>query len=313
MNNEVVEVSTSQISEHSLQSEFSPDMSKRKWRDFLVSVTKEGILQPLIVTKGFRVIDGKHRLRAAKELGIESVRVIIDDIPEDKIPSYITNTKLQRDDLKRGQKAALVIRLFYEEERQKAKASYRDNVGRPKESFPGLETNKQHVHVELAKKAGIGKSSMANLLAVYRNRADLFEQVFNGTISINKAYTQMKADEEPEQVDEESPLETERQVVEYLRKQEERLPQIDESKPLNSLDNRLIQMRKNLLSTAVEVLDESDKLNETTKEIKESVLHQAAAMAKACTLLLGQNSKSSKKAETLALIYELFNQIEEED
>lgn len=316
MNNEVVEVSTSQISEHSLQSEFSPDMSKRKWRDFLVSVTKEGILQPLIVTKGFRVIDGKHRLRAAKELGIESVRVIIDDIPEDKIPSYITNTKLQRDDLKRGQKAALVIRLFYEEERQKAKERQRESgeiYGNGKEKvFPNLETPK-HVHVELAKKAGIGKSSMANLLAVYRNRPDLFEQVFNGTISINKAYTQMKADEEPEQVDEESPLETERQVVEYLRKQEERLPQIDESKPLNSLDNRLIQMRKNLLSTAVEVLDESDKLNETTKEIKESVLHQAAAMAKACTLLLGQNSKSSKKAETLALIYELFNQIEEED
>lgn len=31
----------------------------------------------------------------------------------------------------------------------------------------------------LAKKAGIGKSSMANLLAVYRNRHDLFERVFN--------------------------------------------------------------------------------------------------------------------------------------
>src|SRR5699024_2416249 len=87
-----------------------------------------------------------------------------------------------------GQRAAIVIRLFYEEERQKAKASYRDNVGRPKESFPNLETPK-HVHVELAKKAGIGKSSMANLLAVYRNRPDLFELVFDGSYTINKAYT----------------------------------------------------------------------------------------------------------------------------
>jgi hypothetical protein len=50
-------------------------------------------------------------------------------------------------------------------------------------------------HEILAKKAGIGKSSMANLLAVYRNRPDLFERVFNGEISINKAYTQMKADD----------------------------------------------------------------------------------------------------------------------
>lgn len=53
----------------------------------------------------------------------------------------------------------------------------------------------ERTDVALAKKAGIGKSSMANLLAVYRNRPDLFEQVFNGEISINKAYTQMKADD----------------------------------------------------------------------------------------------------------------------
>lgn len=33
----------------------------------------------------------------------------------------------------------------------------------------------------LAKKAGIGKSNMANLLAVYRNRPDLFERVFRST------------------------------------------------------------------------------------------------------------------------------------
>lgn len=47
----------------------------------------------------------------------------------------------------------------------------------------------------LAKKAGISKTNMYNLLAVYRNRPDLFERVFNGEISINKAYTQMKADD----------------------------------------------------------------------------------------------------------------------
>ena len=96
----------------------------------------------------------------------------------------------------RGQKAALVIRLFYEEERQKAKERQRESgeiYGNGKEKvFPNLETPK-HVHVELAKKAGIGKSSMANLLAVYRNRPDLFELVFDGTYTINKAYTHARA------------------------------------------------------------------------------------------------------------------------
>ena len=117
---EVVEVATTQLTEHSKQAEYSPPMSKKRWAEFIANIKENGIRQPLVVTKGFRVIDGKHRLKAAKELGIESVRVIIEDIDENSIPSYITDTKLQRDDLKRGQKAALVIRLFYEEERQKA-------------------------------------------------------------------------------------------------------------------------------------------------------------------------------------------------
>src|SRR5699024_4174728 len=167
--------------------------------------------------------------------------------------------------------AAIVIRLFYEEEKRKAKASYRDNVGRPKESFPSLETNKQHVHVELAKKAGIGKSSMANLLAVYRNRPDLFELVFDGSYTINKAYTQMKADEEPEQEEVEHPIEVEKKVIEKLKEKEAKLPQIDESEPLHSLNNRLVQMRKNLLLNAIEVIDESDRLEEAPREIRESV------------------------------------------
>ena len=39
----------------------------------------------------------------------------------------------------------------------------------------------------LAKKAGVSKTNMYYLLAVYRNRPDLFEKVFNGEYSINKA------------------------------------------------------------------------------------------------------------------------------
>jgi len=72
----------------------------------------------------------------------------------------------------------LVIRLYYEEERQKAerRSGYRSDLG------PNLDQGGR-THEILAKKAGIGKSSMANLLAVYRNRPDLFERVFNANES----------------------------------------------------------------------------------------------------------------------------------
>src|SRR5690625_5247143 len=177
---EVIEVATSQLTEHSKQAEYSPPMSKKKWAEFVANIKGNGIRQPLVVTKGFRVIDGKHRLKAAHELGIESVRVIIEDIDENSIPSYITDTKLQRDDLKRGQKAALVIRLFYEEERQKAKE--RMSIGGKGGNEEGganlhtLEMGKDVAEI-LAEKVGMSRRNLYYLLAVYRNRSDLFELV----------------------------------------------------------------------------------------------------------------------------------------
>ena len=70
-----------------------------------------------------------------------------------------------------------------------------------KEGLPDLAylPVSRDVSKELAKKSGIGRSSMTYLIAVYRNRPDLFERVFSGEYSINKAYTQMKADEQPEE------------------------------------------------------------------------------------------------------------------
>lgn len=312
---EVVEVSTTQLTEHSKQAEYSPPMGKKKWAEFVANIKESGIRQPLIVTKGFRVIDGKHRLKAAKELGIESVRVIIEDIDEDSIPTYITDTKLQRDDLKRGQRTALVIRLFYEEERQRAKERMslggKGGLDKGTPDLEGLKISGETAEI-LAKKASVSKTNMYYLLAVYRNRPDLEEKVFNGEYTINKAYTEMKADEEPEHEEVKHPIEVEKQVIEQLKEKEEQLPQIDESEPLHSLNNRLVQMRKNLLLNAIEVIDESDKLEEAPEEIRESVITQARSMAISCTLLLGKNSNNDKEYETLMLIYELFKKLEEE-
>lgn len=74
------------------------------------------------------------------------------------------------------------------EERQKAKAREEStqfgNSGGPSLELPH---EKGKTHEILAKKAGIGKSSMAYLLAVYRNRPDLFELVFDGGYSASSS------------------------------------------------------------------------------------------------------------------------------
>jgi hypothetical protein len=44
----------------------------------------------------------------------------------------------------------------------------------------------------LAKKAGISPRNMAYLIAVYKNRADLFTRVLEGSYTIGKAHAEMK-------------------------------------------------------------------------------------------------------------------------
>ena len=308
---EVIEVSTAQLTEHSKQAEYSPQMSKKKWREFVASVAKEGILQPIVVTKGFRGIDGKHRLKAAKELDIEYVRVIIEDIPEDDIPAYITATKLNRDDLKSGQKAALVIRLYYEEERQKAeerkRATQFGNTDSANLQTPEMSGETAEI---LAKKAGMSKRNLYNLLAVYRNRPDLFELVFNGEYSINKAYTQMKADEEPEEVPQEEPLAADaKAVIERAIREEHMNPQIDESRPAHAPHNRIVQMRKKALSLTAEIIDEAETIKKVDEKVKSSARNQLMSLTKSCVIALGQTADKDEDAEMLLLCLELLDKI----
>jgi hypothetical protein len=68
--------------------------------------------------------------------------------------------------------------LYYEEERQKSELR-RSLTLIQNTDVPNLDQRGENgrTHEILAKKVGIGKSSMANLLAVYRNRHDLFERL----------------------------------------------------------------------------------------------------------------------------------------
>src|SRR5690625_3164525 len=281
---EVIEVATSQLTEHSKQAEYSPPMSKKKWAEFVASVKEEGLHQPVIVSRGFKVIGNTYHFRAAKELGMNNVKAVFMDVTDDGVPSFIANNILQAPELKPGQRAAIVIRLHYHELRIEAKTTQ----GNRTDIVPDLEqSSRGRTNELLAKRSGVGKTNIAYLLAVYRNRPDLFELVFDGTYTINKAYTQMKADEEPEQEEVEQPIEVEKKVIEQLKEKEAKLPQIDESQPTHSLNNRIVQMRKNLLLNSVELIDEASKIGDTPKEIRESVVNQIRTMAITCVIALG--------------------------
>src|SRR5699024_12470890 len=77
-----------------------------------------------------------------------------------------------------GQRAAIVIRLHYEEEKQKAKTRQGNRTDLTSAPIGAKVENKRRSKV-LAEKAGVGQGSITRLITVYRNRSDLCELVFD--------------------------------------------------------------------------------------------------------------------------------------
>jgi hypothetical protein len=200
--------------------------------------------------------------------------------------------------------------LYYEEERQKAGG----RSGTRTDLVPNLAQGSEETgktNEILAKKAGVGKSNMAYLIAVYRNRPDLFELVFEGSYSVNKAYTQMKADEQPDEPTEEATvtLDARKLVAETLERNSS-APRYDDSLPASDPHNVVVDMREQVMSMTNEVLHRSKTINATKGDVKKSAREQLMALTRSCVIALGETSEKDDDSEILYVCLELLQKLE---
>jgi len=83
------------------------DFDDASLKELAASISEKGIIQPLTVTKDHRLIAGERRLRAAKLLGMKTVPVSDEEIPE-----IMLVENLQRKDLNCVEEAAGVAALL---------------------------------------------------------------------------------------------------------------------------------------------------------------------------------------------------------
>ncbi|MDX6413667.1 MAG: hypothetical protein QOH23_1077, partial [Gaiellaceae bacterium] len=84
-------------------------MQPDEYAAFLADIAERGILVPLEISEEGKVLDGRHRLQAARELGIDTVPVRI-VAPADE-HEHVLLAALQRRHLSASQKAALAVEL----------------------------------------------------------------------------------------------------------------------------------------------------------------------------------------------------------
>ena len=98
---------------HSMTRAFPP-MDDAEYAALKADVAANGILQPLLVWQG-AVVDGRHRLAAATELGISADRIplrrLADDMPESAVVGLMIAANVQRRHLNQTQRAMIAARV----------------------------------------------------------------------------------------------------------------------------------------------------------------------------------------------------------
>lgn len=79
------------------------------------SILNHGILQPLLVRKsikGYEIVVGERRFRAATDAGLKTIPVIVKDLSEDKMMEFALIENLQREDLNPIEEAVAYDKLM---------------------------------------------------------------------------------------------------------------------------------------------------------------------------------------------------------
>jgi len=127
------------------------------------SILEHGILQPIIVrptSKGYKIIAGERRWRAAKQLGLKEMPAIVKNTDGLKTIELALVENIQREDLNPIEKAV---------------------------AFSELKSNFGLTQEQIAKKIGQDRSTIANTIRLLDLPSEIQDYVSRGTISMGHA------------------------------------------------------------------------------------------------------------------------------
>ena len=78
------QININELKPHPRNNEFFDDITGDSWEAFLESIKSSGIIEPIVVNKNMVIVSGHQRVRAAKELGIETILADIHEYDDEE-------------------------------------------------------------------------------------------------------------------------------------------------------------------------------------------------------------------------------------
>jgi N6-adenosine-specific RNA methylase IME4 len=171
------------LEDHSLAA-LIPMMSESEYGALVIDIRNRGQIEPIVLYEG-KVIDGRHRNRACRELGVNPSTVVYTG---DDPVGHVVALNVHRRHLSASQKAVVALEV------ERAYAA-ETKVGRPRKLSQDCE-NIGSPPIHAAKKAaaavGVSARYIIDAKAIERDAPDLLPRIASGELTLPEAKNEMR-------------------------------------------------------------------------------------------------------------------------
>lgn len=204
-----------------------PEMTEKEFDDLVTNVEMQGQHTPIHINWDNTILDGRNRVKALKKLNMNEVKAIRENFEKDEALKFVRDTAVERRNLTPNQKLNIVLSAkdlindIQERAKEKKKkvmenARKKNPLVKQKSYYGSAEpqqdheinikketsenkkenTNSQdntpvHENDEIAKLAGVSKSTVVRAKKVKREDPETYEKVIKENSGWNKAYNEL--------------------------------------------------------------------------------------------------------------------------
>lgn len=263
------QIDINELKPHPRNNEFFDDMSGEKWTEFLESIRTSGVIEPIVITTDMTIVSGHQRVRACKQLGINSVLCEIKTYKdEDSVIKDLLETNIrQRGDV--GGSAKKVGLRIKELERlygiQNGSIHFQGN--QHKEVVTNKSEAPTFTQEQLASRMGMSVDTLQNYKLLAEMIPELEELLDTGIVTKTTTLAMMKNLSEEEQKEFINLLPTDkkytqRQMDEEIQKYKNRISELIQQ----GTKTEIVTQEVDKPETLNKIKDLEEKLDKKTKE-----------------------------------------------
>lgn len=279
------EIKISELKTDETISNLIPEMTEKEYLDLKTSIDEEGIRHAIDINADNTILDGRHRVRVCKSLGIEIIKYNRHDLSESEAIKFVRDTAIERRHLTKEQRLNIVLNSeeLVSDIQTRAKENQNKSIEIAHKSNPNHRNNHRFgskepnlskptdTNAELGKLAGVSKATVTRAKKIKKENPEAYEKIVRGESNWRREYDNLPSVRKTES---ESPIKNtpkpKRDIREEMIKREASLSDEDRKKAHEGMTTENFKSYLENIRYTLQQMKDLD-MNEEVKNSKEKL------------------------------------------